>query len=102
MKAEKQIRVVNPSGLHARPAARLVEAAAGFECNVHVTDLTTGKGPVNAKSILGMLTLGVECGHEVLISTDGVDAQEACQTLADLIERELPGIDRQDRALEQG
>ncbi len=102
MKAERQVQVVNPSGLHARPAARFVEVASGFACDVQVTDLTAGRGPVDAKSILGVLTLGAECGHEILIGTSGVDAEAACEALADLIQNELPEIDHQDQAIEQG
>jgi len=94
MKAERRVLIVNPSGLHARPAARLVQAASGFACSIQITDLTTGTGPVDAKSILRVLTLGADSGHEILIVTEGEGAEAACNFMADLVANELPAIDR--------
>lgn len=93
---ETQVIVSNPSGLHARPAARLVEAAAGCEGLVEIKNLTTGSAFANAKSILGVLALGVECGHEIIIRTEVPDHSTR---LAELIRRELPKIDEEDDEL---
>lgn len=93
---EARIKVVNSTGLHARPAARLVEVAASFDGTVEIKNLTTDSIFANAKSILGVLTLGVEYGHEIVIRTE---EPEACVKLADLVRHELPQIDGQDREL---
>ncbi len=82
---EAHIRVRNLLGLHARAAARLVQAAGGFaSTDIAVKNLTTGQGPANAKSIVGIMTLGVLQGHEILISASGPDAQAALNAIKDL------------------
>ncbi len=91
--AEVRLIVPNPSGLHARPAARFVELAKSFSCEILVKDLTNDSKTVNAKSILGILTLGVECGHEILVSTIGEGADQASKAIAQLITDELIKID---------
>ena len=90
---EVTIKILNPSGLHARPAARFVELASSFQSEILVRDLTTGSKPVNAKSILGILTLGVEYGHEIEIATLGEDEAPACEALSRLVGEELLEID---------
>ena len=99
MKAERRINVINPSGLHARPLARLIKEVLSFECDVLISNLTTDVGPVDARSMISVLTLGVECGHEILITADGEDAEQACERLADLVTNELMDIDEQGQAL---
>jgi phosphotransferase system HPr (HPr) family protein len=73
--AETRATIINPSGLHTRPAARFVEVASSFKADVLVKNLTTDSRNANAKSILGILTLGVESGHEILIHTFGENEQ---------------------------
>lgn len=79
---EKRVEIVNPLGLHARPASELVRVASRFEA-----DVTVSKGglDVNGKSIMGVLMLAAECGSEITIRTDGEDAGEALDALADLV-----------------
>jgi phosphocarrier protein HPr len=91
--AESRVLITNPTGLHARPAARFVELAASFKSNIRVTNLTANSPTVNAKSILGILSIGAEDGHEILISAEGEDADPACQALVELVAEELPLID---------
>lgn len=76
----------NPSGLHARPATLFTEAAAGFESRITVENLTRGKGPVDAKSILMVLTAGVSSGHRIRLVADGVDETAAIDALVGLID----------------
>lgn len=83
-KAEFVVRV--PVGLHARPAASFVKTAAAFACAVSVGNLSAPRGPVNAKSILSVLTLGVEQNHTIEVIADGVDEVEAIAALRGLIE----------------
>jgi phosphotransferase system HPr (HPr) family protein len=81
-----EVDVHNPSGLHARPAATLVKAAAGFRSQISIRDITRGSGPVNAKSLLAVLGCGVERSHRIAISADGEDEAAAIQALQELAE----------------
>lgn len=80
-----ELTVKNPSGLHARPATLFSAAAAGFASRVTVENLTRGKGPVDAKSTLMLLTAGVSSGHEVRLVADGADEGAAIDALAELV-----------------
>jgi phosphotransferase system HPr (HPr) family protein len=81
----EEIVVENRSGLHARPGKVFVQRAAQWASTVRIENLTRGAGPVDAKSILGLLTLGVSQGHRVRVSTDGPDEQNALSDLIGLI-----------------
>ena len=81
-----ELAVVNKSGLHARPANLLVETAAGFSSRVMIENLDRRSRPVDAKSILMLLTAGVQRGHRIRISADGEDEDQAVETLVALIE----------------
>jgi phosphotransferase system HPr (HPr) family protein len=83
------LHVLNPSGLHARPAATFVKAAAGFRSDIRVMNLTTGSQPMTAKSIIGVLSLGVQCGHQIRLALDGEDEVAAAAALRELIESGL-------------
>lgn len=80
---EVKIVVNHKVGLHARPAAVFVKAANKFASDIQVTkeDRT-----INAKSILSVLTLGVNQGTEITIHAEGEDADAALQELVALIE----------------
>lgn len=84
-----EIAVTNPSGLHARPATLFTEAAGRFQARITVENLDRAKGPVDAKSILLLLTAGVSHGHRIRITADGEDEAEAVATLVRLIEEGL-------------
>ena len=79
----------NPSGLHARPATLFTEAAARFAAKITVENLTRGKGPVDAKSILMLLTAGVSKDHRVRLVADGTDEDAAIDSLRGLVESGL-------------
>jgi len=96
--SEAQVRVaVTPAlGLHARPAALLVRTAAGFEARVTVTDLSNGRGPVNARSLSAVATLGARHGDDLLLTASGPQADQAVEALRRLAEEgfgEGPGVD---------
>ncbi len=80
------ITVTHPVGLHARPAAEFVKTAGKFPCSITVCNLTAAGKTVNAKSILSVLTLGVQQGHTIRIETDGEKEAEALTALKDLIQ----------------
>jgi phosphotransferase system HPr (HPr) family protein len=80
------ILTVNHSvGLHARPAAQFVQTASQFESEITVANKTKESDPVNAKSILSVLTLGVHQGYEIEITADGADAGKALKALEQLV-----------------
>ena len=84
------VTVRNPSGLHARPAATFVRAAAGLPVEIRVTNLSRDPDrSAAAKSILGVMQLGVAQGHELRLEADGEAAEEALQELRALIESGL-------------
>ncbi len=83
---ETRLTIHHPAGLHARPASKFVETAQRFKCDISVT--FSGE-KVNAKSILNILSLGVEQGDEVIIRAEGGDAQEAIETLTQLVEEDF-------------
>jgi phosphotransferase system HPr (HPr) family protein len=79
-----EIEVRNPSGLHARPAALFVKAAARFVSKVTVQNVTTGASPADAKSILAVMGSGAAKGHTVRLTADGPDEEQAIAVLHDL------------------
>jgi phosphocarrier protein len=83
----KSVEVVvgNPSGLHARPATLFTEAATGFTSKITVENLSRGKGPVDAKSTLLLLTAGVSRDHRIRLVADGPDEVAAIDALVGLI-----------------
>jgi phosphotransferase system HPr (HPr) family protein len=80
---EKRVTIVNPQGLHARPADMFVRLAKRYEAEVQI-----GKDNqyVDGKSILSILTLAAEQGTELVIGAKGTDADEAATALAELVE----------------
>ena len=76
----KQLDIIiqNPTGLHARPAKIFVNTAKQFKSDIHVQH---GEKKANAKSLISMLTLGVETGSEISIWVDGADEDEAMGAL---------------------
>jgi phosphocarrier protein HPr len=84
---ERTAVVASRTGLHARPAAVFVKAAG--EQPVKVTIRKADGDPVDASSILSIMTLGVEQGDEVVLSAEGAKADQALDTLVTLLEREL-------------
>jgi multiphosphoryl transfer protein len=83
------IEVQNPLGLHARPAARFVQTAGGFDAEVTVTNVTTARGPASGRSLNELATLGVRQGHEILVAAQGPEAYEALAAVAALAERDF-------------
>ena len=82
MTAEQSVQIVNRNGLHARPAAEMVKAAARFKSDITIMrdDLE-----VNGKSIMGVMMLAAEYGSTIVLRAAGPDAEQAVATLADLV-----------------
>jgi phosphocarrier protein FPr len=77
--------LVNAHGLHARPAARMVQAAGAYEADIWVANATTGKGPASARSLNGLATLGAVKGHEITITASGPQAELALKGISELV-----------------
>ncbi len=77
-----KVVVQNKVGLHARPATFFIQKANEFKASIWVEK---DERKVNAKSLLGVLSLGITQGTEINILADGADEQDAVNTLIDLI-----------------
>ena len=83
---ERKLIIQNKFGLHARPAALFVEVAARYNANVTISKEGV---EVNGKSIMGILMLAAEKGHEVILRVDGREEEALLQALVDLLEGKL-------------
>jgi phosphocarrier protein len=77
------VTIVNKLGLHARAASRLVNCASGYASEIRIV---RGARSINAKSIMGVLTLAAARGAELVIEVEGADQQQALEALTALIE----------------
>src|SRR5439155_10851002 len=85
--AEKTLTIGNKLGLHARAAAKLVQAAVKFKSEVKIARIDSGQATeVNAKSIMGVLMLAAAKGTTVRIAAEGEDAEQAVGALTQLIQ----------------
>jgi phosphocarrier protein HPr len=82
MMCEREVRIENRNGLHARPAAEIVKAASKFRSEVTIRrdDLE-----VNGKSIMGVMMLAAEYGTTIFLRADGDDAEQAVEAIAALV-----------------
>jgi len=81
---EKNCTVRNKMGVHARPAALIVQTANRYPCDV--TLIKDGQ-PVNGKSIMGVLMLAAPMGTTVTVRAEGDDAQQCADAIADLFDK---------------
>jgi phosphocarrier protein len=77
--------VINPNGIHARPASIFVDNAKKFQSKITVENMATGKAK-DAKGILGVMTLGLVQGTQIRITAEGEDEEAASQAMSDLID----------------
>ncbi len=82
----REVTINNQVGLHARPATFFIQKANEFKSVIWIEK---EERRVNAKSLLGVLSLGIVKGTTINIIADGVDEIQATETLADLIDREF-------------
>jgi catabolite repression HPr-like protein len=75
---KKEIVINIPNGLEARPVALLVQVASQYECSIYVE---SEERKVNAKSIMGMMSLGLASGERVFVFADGRDEEEAINNI---------------------
>ena len=79
---EKTVKIINPSGLHARPAALFVQTAGKYTSEIWIKH---GVKKVNAKSIMGLMSLAISKGTSIVIGAEGEDEEIAIKELEDLI-----------------
>ena len=79
----KAIVIQNRAGIHARPAAMLVQETKNFSSNIY---FEKGNDRINAKSIMGIITLGAAYGTQLKIIAEGDDEQAAVDALVRLFE----------------
>ena len=82
-KASRSVRIVNESGLHARPCTAVVNTALAFESRLRVR---CGDREVDGRSILELMTLNASRGSQLDFSAEGRDAEELVDRLATLVE----------------
>ena len=82
----KNVTVVNPSGLHLRPAGVLTQTAMKFKSDITIQ---CGEKKITAKSVLNVMAAGIKCGTEITLICDGADEEEAMKTLSEAIESGL-------------
>ena len=75
--------ILNKRGLHARASAKIVEASARFQSEIHI--IKDGQA-VNGRSIMGLMMLAASIGSTVMVTAEGPDAQEALTAMLALIE----------------
>jgi len=83
-KIVKDIKIMNPQGLHARPAAMFVQIASKYDSNLSITK---GEESVNGKSIMGILMLGAQQFSSIRLTVEGDDAEHLLQELEDFLSR---------------
>ena len=76
-------KIRNKRGLHARASAKIVEAAARFQSEIHV--IKDGNA-VNGRSIMGLMMLAASIGSTVMVTTEGPDQEEAMKAILALVE----------------
>lgn len=82
----KTLKVVNPSGLHLRPAGVLSQTAMKFKSDITIE---CGEKKVVAKSVLNVMAAGIKCGTEISLICDGEDEAAAMKTMTEAIESGL-------------
>lgn len=82
----KKVTVINPSGLHLRPAGVLSQTAMQFKSK---TIIECGDKNIVAKSVLNVMAAGVKCGTEITVVCDGPDEEEALAKITEAIESGL-------------
>jgi phosphocarrier protein HPr len=81
--SERTVRIGSTHGLHARPAKLFTQAAAGSGASVTIAK--AGGKPVNAASILGVISLGIDHGDEVTLAAEGDNADAVLDQLSELL-----------------
>ncbi|MCZ7571473.1 MAG: phosphoenolpyruvate--protein phosphotransferase [Ardenticatenaceae bacterium] len=82
---ERRLTIANPLGLHARPAAQLVQTLSRYDADVRLRNLARPASAVSGRSLVGLLGLGAQEGHTLAASASGREAEGALDALAGLV-----------------
>ena len=85
---KRQFKITSETGLHARPATLLVNAANQFQSDINLH--YSGKS-VNLKSIMGVMSLGIAKGADIEVTAEGNDEKEAIEGIAETLKKENLG-----------
>ncbi len=80
---EREVEIKNRAGLHTRPAAMLVKLSSKYDSEIY---LIKDGFTINAKSIIGVMTLAAEFGSKLIIRAEGFDAKDAVESMAKLFD----------------
>ena len=83
---QRGYKVIDETGIHARPAATLAKTAAPFKSSII---LVAGEKRLQAKSVLNLMSAAIKCGTEITVECDGEDEAEALKTVVEAIESGL-------------
>lgn len=83
---KKIVKIRNETGLHARPASKFVQKADKYNSKI---EIIFENNEVNAKSIMGVMSLGINKGNEFTVKAEGNDSKEAIEELSYFIEYEM-------------
>lgn len=84
---KKIVTIRHPFGIHARPAAKIVELSNGFDSEIEIHK--DGEAPASAKNILDIMMLAAACGTSLEIRASGKDEGEAVEKLSELMESDF-------------
>jgi len=85
-----RLTVLDPAGLHARPAAKFVKTASRFESRITIT---AGDRSADVKSLIALLVLTIRPGAQVTLSAEGPDAEEAIRALVEELGAAVEPVD---------
>ncbi len=80
---EKKLTVINPEGLHMRPAAIFADAMGLFDCKIQIIFKNS---TIDAKSLLSIMAACIKCGSDIIIRFDGSDEEQAAKKACELIQ----------------
>ncbi len=80
---EKTITIINKTGMHARPASQFVKLATGFKSNIQIVK---GDRVANGKSLINILSMGINAGTVITLKTEGEDEQACLTAIAGFLE----------------
>ena len=93
MATSNEVVVSHSVGLHARPAAVFAKTAVTFSSTIQLENLTKGTEPINAKSVLSILSAGIQMNDRLRISAEGADEDAAVHTLSHLITSDFAAME---------
>ncbi|KXB58585.1 phosphocarrier protein HPr [Gemelliphila asaccharolytica] len=82
---KKEYKIINETGIHARPATILVQVASRYES---VIELEFKNKKINLKSIMGVMSLGISQGSTITITADGTDENDAIRNIENTLKTE--------------